>query len=239
MNSWAVVCACSLSVECLYYVLCHSFLLPFSSCWFCSCSVSCGGCCCCCCCSSSHVQIANLCFASALCCVLSWMFVSSCSHTTCLSPLLKWLWYQHWLAFALPHHVPPTPLHLIPSPLTIMTGCCGDDFPAVLRSSFLHFLLAWLVAPCLAHVLYHLVTALPCAVCGWLCCGEWCSSPKFGLLANRYHYCEKCFNEIQGETVSLGDDPTQPQTWVLVNKMWFLNLNVTFQHARCFLMLSS
>uniref|UniRef100_A0A3B4F6M7 histone acetyltransferase n=1 Tax=Pundamilia nyererei TaxID=303518 RepID=A0A3B4F6M7_9CICH len=38
------------------------------------------------------------------------------------------------------------------------------------------------------------------------------SSPKFGLLANRYHYCEKCFNEIQGETVSLGDDPTQPQT---------------------------
>lgn len=62
------------------------------------------------------------------------------------------------------YHQPP--LHLIPSPLTIMTGCCGDDFPAVLRSSFLHFLLAWLVAPCLAHVLYHLVTALPCAVCG-------------------------------------------------------------------------
>lgn len=117
MNSWAVVCACSLSVECLYYVLCHSFLLPFSSCWFCSCSVSCGGCCCCCCCSSSHVQIANLCFASALCCVLSWMFVSSCSHTTCLSPLPKWLWYQHWLAFALPHHVPPTPSTSFPHPL--------------------------------------------------------------------------------------------------------------------------
>uniref|UniRef100_A0A667XVX8 histone acetyltransferase n=1 Tax=Myripristis murdjan TaxID=586833 RepID=A0A667XVX8_9TELE len=38
------------------------------------------------------------------------------------------------------------------------------------------------------------------------------SSPKFGLLADRYHFCEKCFNEIQGETVSLGDDPTQPQT---------------------------
>uniref|UniRef100_A0AAR2JUV6 histone acetyltransferase n=1 Tax=Pygocentrus nattereri TaxID=42514 RepID=A0AAR2JUV6_PYGNA len=38
------------------------------------------------------------------------------------------------------------------------------------------------------------------------------SSPKYGLLANRYHFCEKCFNEIQGENVSLGDDPTQPQT---------------------------
>ncbi|KAG5853974.1 hypothetical protein ANANG_G00032550 [Anguilla anguilla] len=38
------------------------------------------------------------------------------------------------------------------------------------------------------------------------------SSPKFGLIADRYHFCEKCFNEIQGECVSLGDDPSQPQT---------------------------
>uniref|UniRef100_A0A674BFH7 histone acetyltransferase n=1 Tax=Salmo trutta TaxID=8032 RepID=A0A674BFH7_SALTR len=38
------------------------------------------------------------------------------------------------------------------------------------------------------------------------------SSPQFGLLADRYHFCEKCFNEIQGECVSLGDDPSQPQT---------------------------
>lgn len=44
--------------------------------------------------------------------------------------------------------------------------------------------------------------------------GERCSSPQFGLLADRYHFCEKCFNEIQGECVSLGDDPSQPQTWV-------------------------
>ncbi|KAK5604460.1 hypothetical protein CRENBAI_016979 [Crenichthys baileyi] len=29
---------------------------------------------------------------------------------------------------------------------------------------------------------------------------------------NRYHYCEKCFNEIQGNSVNLGDDPAQPQT---------------------------
>lgn len=28
----------------------------------------------------------------------------------------------------------------------------------------------------------------------------------------RYHFCEKCFNEIQGESVTLGDDPAQPQT---------------------------
>uniref|UniRef100_A0A8C3AZM7 histone acetyltransferase n=1 Tax=Cyclopterus lumpus TaxID=8103 RepID=A0A8C3AZM7_CYCLU len=45
------------------------------------------------------------------------------------------------------------------------------------------------------------------------------SSPKFGLVADRYHFCEKCFNEIQGETVSLGDDPTQPQT--SINKEQF------------------
>ncbi|XP_038165293.1 histone acetyltransferase p300 isoform X2 [Cyprinodon tularosa] len=38
------------------------------------------------------------------------------------------------------------------------------------------------------------------------------SSPKYGLLADRYHFCEKCFNEIQGDSVSLGDDPSQPQT---------------------------
>ncbi|XP_045903042.1 histone lysine acetyltransferase CREBBP isoform X4 [Micropterus dolomieu] len=31
---------------------------------------------------------------------------------------------------------------------------------------------------------------------------------------NRYHFCEKCFNEIQGESVTLGDDPTQPQTMI-------------------------
>ncbi|XP_044047241.1 histone lysine acetyltransferase CREBBP isoform X7 [Siniperca chuatsi] len=31
---------------------------------------------------------------------------------------------------------------------------------------------------------------------------------------NRYHFCEKCFNEIQGESVTLGDDPAQPQTMI-------------------------
>ncbi|KAK3520326.1 hypothetical protein QTP70_021365 [Hemibagrus guttatus] len=40
------------------------------------------------------------------------------------------------------------------------------------------------------------------------------SSPKYGLLADRYHFCEKCFNEIQGDSVTLGDDPTQPQTMI-------------------------
>jgi len=57
------------------------------------------------------------------------------------------------------------------------------------------------------------------ACCDWwlrcltwaVLCG-WSSSPKYGLLADRYHFCEKCFNEIQGESVSLGDDPSQPQT---------------------------
>ncbi|XP_072415805.1 CREB-binding protein-like isoform X1 [Chiloscyllium punctatum] len=40
------------------------------------------------------------------------------------------------------------------------------------------------------------------------------SSPKYGLLADRYHFCEKCFNEIQGDSVTLGDDPAQPQTTI-------------------------
>uniref|UniRef100_A0A3Q2W7P0 histone acetyltransferase n=1 Tax=Haplochromis burtoni TaxID=8153 RepID=A0A3Q2W7P0_HAPBU len=50
-----------------------------------------------------------------------------------------------------------------------------------------------------------------------LCCygKQLCTIPRdaaYFSYQNRYHYCEKCFNEIQGETVSLGDDPTQPQT---------------------------
>ncbi|KAM6957345.1 CREB binding protein b isoform 2-T2 [Aplochiton taeniatus] len=40
------------------------------------------------------------------------------------------------------------------------------------------------------------------------------SSPKYGLIADRYHFCEKCFNEIQGDSVTLGDDPAQPQTMI-------------------------
>ncbi|KAG5281331.1 hypothetical protein AALO_G00070060 [Alosa alosa] len=28
------------------------------------------------------------------------------------------------------------------------------------------------------------------------------NSPKYGLLAHRYHFCKKCFNKIQGESVS-------------------------------------
>ncbi|KAI5628801.1 CREB-binding protein isoform X2 [Silurus asotus] len=40
------------------------------------------------------------------------------------------------------------------------------------------------------------------------------SLPKHGLLAYRYHFCEKCFNEIQGDNITLGDDPAQPQTMI-------------------------
>uniref|UniRef100_A0A673N7X2 histone acetyltransferase n=1 Tax=Sinocyclocheilus rhinocerous TaxID=307959 RepID=A0A673N7X2_9TELE len=39
-------------------------------------------------------------------------------------------------------------------------------------------------------------------------------SPNYGLVADRYHFCEKCFNEIQGDSVTLGDDPAQPQTMI-------------------------
>ncbi|XP_057682643.1 histone acetyltransferase p300 isoform X2 [Corythoichthys intestinalis] len=50
-----------------------------------------------------------------------------------------------------------------------------------------------------------------------LCCygKQLCTIPRdaaYFSYQNRYHFCEKCFNEIQGETVSLSDDPTQPQT---------------------------
>ncbi len=45
-----------------------------------------------------------------------------------------------------------------------------------------------------------------------LCAGS--SSPKYDLVADRYHFCEKCFNKIQGNSVTLGDDPAQPQTYV-------------------------
>ncbi|ODN03688.1 CREB-binding protein, partial [Orchesella cincta] len=34
---------------------------------------------------------------------------------------------------------------------------------------------------------------------------------KYFSYQNRYTYCQKCFNEIPGETVNLGDDPTAPQ----------------------------
>lgn len=67
----------------------------------------------------------------------------------------------------------------------------------------------WPVLPCPdCRLLLRALSVIGCAD------GERCSSPKYGLLADRYHFCEKCFNEIQGESVSLGDDPAQPQTWV-------------------------
>ncbi|KAL7982444.1 hypothetical protein Chor_010042 [Crotalus horridus] len=52
-----------------------------------------------------------------------------------------------------------------------------------------------------------------------LCCygKQLCTIPRdatYYSYQNRYHFCEKCFNEIQGESVSLGDDPSQPQTTI-------------------------
>uniref|UniRef100_A0A672TB37 histone acetyltransferase n=1 Tax=Sinocyclocheilus grahami TaxID=75366 RepID=A0A672TB37_SINGR len=53
-----------------------------------------------------------------------------------------------------------------------------------------------------------------------LCCygKQLCTIPRDGTYysyQNRYHFCEKCFNEIQGDSVTLGDDPAQPQTSVV------------------------
>uniref|UniRef100_A0A1A8F557 histone acetyltransferase n=1 Tax=Nothobranchius korthausae TaxID=1143690 RepID=A0A1A8F557_9TELE len=52
-----------------------------------------------------------------------------------------------------------------------------------------------------------------------LCCygKQLCTIPTGGTYysyQNRYHFCEKCFNEIQGDSVTLGDDPAQPQTMI-------------------------
>lgn len=38
------------------------------------------------------------------------------------------------------------------------------------------------------------------------------SLKAYGLGSTKYTFCQKCFNDIQGDTVSLGDDPTQAQT---------------------------
>ena len=49
-----------------------------------------------------------------------------------------------------------------------------------------------------------------------LCCygKQLCSIPRDAkyFSYHRYTYCLKCFNDIPGDTVSLGDDPTQPTT---------------------------
>ncbi|PRD32853.1 UNVERIFIED_CONTAM: Crebbp [Trichonephila clavipes] len=50
-----------------------------------------------------------------------------------------------------------------------------------------------------------------------LCCygKQLCTIPrdaKYWSFQNRYTYCQKCFSEIPGDTITLGDDPTQPPT---------------------------
>ncbi|XP_056608179.1 CREB-binding protein-like isoform X1 [Triplophysa dalaica] len=52
-----------------------------------------------------------------------------------------------------------------------------------------------------------------------LCCygKQLCTISRDGTYysyQNRYHFCEKCFNEIQGDSVTLGDDPAQPHTMI-------------------------
>uniref|UniRef100_A0A182KA15 histone acetyltransferase n=1 Tax=Anopheles christyi TaxID=43041 RepID=A0A182KA15_9DIPT len=52
-----------------------------------------------------------------------------------------------------------------------------------------------------------------------LCCygKQLCTIPrdaKYYSYQNRYTYCQKCFNEIPGDTVTLGDDPMQSQTQI-------------------------
>ncbi|XP_039629789.1 CREB-binding protein-like isoform X3 [Polypterus senegalus] len=52
-----------------------------------------------------------------------------------------------------------------------------------------------------------------------LCCygKQLCTIPRdatYYSYQNRYHFCEKCFNEIQNDDITLGDDASQPQTMI-------------------------
>lgn len=67
-----------------------------------------------------------------------------------------------------------------------------------------------------------LLTLLTLTLCYALMCYAMCiivikftiynSLKAYGLGSNRYTFCQKCFNDIPGDTVTLGDDPTQAQT---------------------------
>ena len=37
-------------------------------------------------------------------------------------------------------------------------------------------------------------------------------NPTPSLFSDKYTFCEKCFQDIPGDMVGLGDDPSQPQT---------------------------
>ena len=36
-------------------------------------------------------------------------------------------------------------------------------------------------------------------------------NPTPALVSDKYTFCAKCFNDVPGDSVSLGDDPSQPQ----------------------------
>ena len=44
-------------------------------------------------------------------------------------------------------------------------------------------------------------------------------NPTPALFSDKYNFCQKCFNDIPGDTVNMGDDPSQPQKYVL-NKIF-------------------
>lgn len=56
------------------------------------------------------------------------------------------------------------------------------------------------------------------------------SLKAYGVVSDRYTFCQKCFNDIQGDTVTLGDDPLQPQTWVLPSLMLTVQCYCTVLH---------
>ncbi|CAG0903715.1 unnamed protein product [Darwinula stevensoni] len=53
----------------------------------------------------------------------------------------------------------------------------------------------------------------------------WCyqnSSPTKGFICDRYSFCRKCFKDIQGNSVTLGDDPSRPE--IVIRKDQFVEM---------------
>ena len=44
----------------------------------------------------------------------------------------------------------------------------------------------------------------------------------------RYHFCEKCYGEIEGDTVRIGDDPTMTQRY----RLYLSVLNSDLMYSR-------
>lgn len=53
-------------------------------------------------------------------------------------------------------------------------------------------------------------------ICSYFCThkynviSDFFRNPTPTLVSEKYMFCQKCFNDVPGESVPLGDDPSQP-----------------------------